>query len=298
MNRPMFHKNRSRPHWRQTAICSTLAALVCLTTWGSGLRADEPAAESEDDRTPLQALIDETLDEFQLLSGPDLDEPLTIVSRLRWDNNARGSASGLTAIYALRGRAQAVVCVYPWSDRLVHDFGSLSRGRLIGKLDGTVYWEPENPGVAFQPIPNADPPRSSEGSRLLQMKELARTRFSAQLVGWKSDDSDREELRLQTRPLYRYESPAGEVIDGAVFSFVVGVDPEVLLLIEAIDNDGEPRWEYSFVRRTSGELLGRLDDTIVWRAERFPVSTDPSGTYRGVTRPLPEQVRASLQQPQ
>lgn len=280
---------------RVRLVGSAPAALLFLAAWTLGLHAEEPAGESESDRTPLQALIDETLDEFQLRGGPDLDEPLVIGSRLRWDNNVRGSASGLTAIYALHGRAQAVVCVYPWGDQLVHDFGSLSRGPLVGEQEGVAFWSPERAGVRFQPIPNADAPRGTAAARLLQLRELARTRFSAQLVGWKSDDSDREELRLQPRPLYRYEQPTGEVIDGAVFSYVVGVDPEVLLLIEAVEAGGERRWEYAFARRTSGELLGRLDDAVVWRAERYPVSTDPTGTERGVSRPLPDQVRETAQ---
>jgi hypothetical protein len=264
-----------------------------MVAFSVSLCAEGPDALSDGDRTPLQMLIDESLDEFQLLGGAELDEPLTLASRLRWDNNVRGSASGLTAIYALHGRAQAVVCVYPWDGRLVHDFGSLSRGRLTGELNGTTFWQPDQAGVTFQPIPNADRPRGTPAARLLQLKELARTRFSAQLFGWKPDDSDREELRLLSRPLYRYEEPTGEVVDGAVFSFVVGVDPEVLLLIEAVEHAGEPRWEYAFARRTSGELLGRLDDTIVWRADRFPDNSNPSGTERGVTRPLPEQLRES-----
>jgi hypothetical protein len=300
MKRAMHSCNRNRIHlhaaWR--SVRCAVSALLCFAACTAILRGEEPPTPSDDERTPLQALIDDSLDEFELRAGPAGDEPLSIAAKLRWDNNARGSASGLTAIYALNGRAQAVVCVYPWNDLLVHEFGSLSRSPLVGERNGDLFWHPEQAGVSFQPIPAADPPRASEGTRLLQMRELARTRFSAQLVGWKADDSDREELRLQTRPLYRYESPGGEVIDGAVFSFVVGVDPEVLLLIEAVDNNGESRWEYAFARRTSGELLGRLDNAVVWRADRFPNSSDSSAPFHGATRPLPEQVRETLQQSQ
>lgn len=276
------------PTWTVAAVLLTTGLALCI---GSAAADDAATDESAaDERTPLQLLIDETLEEFELQGGPELDEPLVLSSRLRWDNNSRGSASGLTGIYTLHGRAEAVVCVYPWQDRLIHDFGSLSRERLSGKLNGDIFWQPQSTGVNYAPVADADPPRENRSARLLQMKQLAQRRFSAQLVGWKGDDSDRQELRLLTRPLYRYEEPRGDVVDGAVFAFVMGVDPEVLLLLEAIRQDEGTRWEYAFARRTSGELLGRLDDREVWRAARYPNNTDPRGTERGVGRPLPQQV--------
>ena len=38
-----------------------------------------------------------------------------------------------------------------------------------------------------------------------------------------------EQLRLLTKPIYRYGGKAGEVEDGAIFSYVRGTDPELLL---------------------------------------------------------------------
>jgi hypothetical protein len=279
--------SRRAPAWSVAAALLMLGTFVFVPS----ATADDTAADeaTEDERTGLQVLIDDTLEEFQLQGGPELDEPLVLSSRLRWDNNSRGSASGLTGIYTLHGRAEAVVCVYPWQEKLIHDFGSLSRGKLVGELDGEPFWQPQAGGVKYEPIPDADPPLENRNARLLQMKQLARQRFSAQLVGWRGDDSDRQELRLLARPLYRYEETEGEVVDGAVFAFVMGVDPEVLLLVEAIRAEEGARWEYAFARRTSGELLGRLDETEVWRATRYPNNTDPRGTERGVGRPLPQQ---------
>jgi hypothetical protein len=263
-----------------------LAVACALAATCAQLQAQEP---DTDDRTPLQRFSDESLDEFSLFGGEALDEPLSIVGRLRWDNNSRGSSSGLTAIYARGGRAEAVVCVYPWQGRLVHYFGTLSRGLVRGDLNAAKFWSPDQPGTEFRAIPDADPPHASESARLLQLKALARERFSALLVGWDSNDSDRAELRLQTRPLYRYEQPEGEVFDGAVFAWVTGVDPEALLLIEAVESDGARRWEYAFAPRTSGALEGRLDGEVVWMAERYPLprESDPLAPMRAVTRPLP-----------
>ena len=293
MRTPYTNPLSAAPASQRGAAWSVAALLTAgLSLFIGSAAADDDAADAAaaDQRTPLQFLIDETLEEFELQGGPQLDEPLVLSSRLRWDNNVRGSASGLTGIYTLHGRAEAVVCVYPWQDKLIHDFGSLSRGRLSGKLEGEVFWQPQEAGIQYQPIPDAGPPLENRNARLLQMRQLARQRFSAQLVGWEGDDSDRQELRLLSRPLYRHEESEGEVLDGAVFAFVMGVDPEVLLLIEAVRQEDGARWEFAFARRTSGELLGRLDDREVWRAARYPNNTDPRGTERGVGRPLPQHV--------
>ena len=40
------------------------------------------------------------------------------------------------------------------------------------------------------------------------------------------------ELRLLATPLYRYRDTSPEGSDGALFAFVQGTDPEVLLLVE------------------------------------------------------------------
>ena len=41
------------------------------------------------------------------------------------------------------------------------------------------------------------------------------------------------EMRLLAQPIYRYENTKGDLIDGGLFVFVQGTDPEMFLLIEA-----------------------------------------------------------------
>lgn len=265
-----------------------LITATTLLVLGSGVAFAAPPVAS-DAESELQEQIDQSLDWYELAAGSMPLKPLPV---LRWDNNTRGSQTGLTALYVGEGRPEAIVCIYPWEQNLVHEFASLSRGPLTGRRDSTLFWQPQSAGVQFRAIPDAEPPSPSRAARLLQMKSLAR-RFGTTLVGWRRDDSDRQELRLMPRPLHRYEKSAGEVIDGAVFSFAMGTDPEVVLLIEAVENSGEPRWEYAFARRTSGELQGRLDGEIVWTAARFPVTSDPAKTDRNVRTPLSELVSDS-----
>jgi hypothetical protein len=191
----------------------------------------------------------------------------------------------MTVLFLADGRPEAVCCVYPWEQTLAHEFDSLSRGTLLAKRDGVVVWNPEKPGLQFQTIPLADAPAEMPAARLRQMKKLA-SQFSSTMLGWRADSSDREVLRLLPQPLYRYDSKRSDMLDGAVFAFVQGTDPESLLLLEAFKVGTGVEWQFAFARRTSGELEGRHEGNIVWHADRFPTSTDPRSTHRTLSRPL------------
>jgi hypothetical protein len=132
---------------------------------------------------------------------------------------------------------------------------------------------------------DAPAPESSRPARLRQLKALAE-RFQSSMLGWKADSNDQENLPLLNRPLYRYEPEPGEVVDGAVFAFVQGTDPESLLLIELVEEDSRQQWMYAFARRTAGKLDGRLDDKLVWTAPLNPEYKDPRGPHFTIHIPL------------
>src|SRR5262249_53144581 len=160
---------------------------------------------------------------------------------------------------------------------------------LVARDRGGTVWAPESPGVEFHDVPDGPAPAETPVLRLAQMKALG-ARFTATLTGWKDDESDKEVLRLLPRPLYRYDMKAARdthlnLRDGALFAFVQGTDPEVLLLVEAVVLDDRPRWQYAFARATSGALEARLGDELVWRVARAndkASRTDPQITFRRV----------------
>lgn len=274
-----------------------LTVLVLLTA--ARLFAQDNTTTSEDSlKKPVSAirrLLDESLTWDELFANERTAKPMTARVAMRWANNTRGSEDGMTVLYLSDGRPEAVCCVYPWQKSLAHEFDSLSRGTLIGKRDGTLVWQPEKPGVEFHPVPSADAPAETPVTRLRQMKALA-GQFSSTMLGWKSDKSDRESLRLLPQPLYRYESTRSDLLDGAVFAFVQGTDPESLLLLEAFKNGDHFEWQFAFARRTSGELEGRHKDKVVWHADRFPENNNPRSTHRALSRPLGADVLESLKQ--
>lgn len=261
------------------------SAIVLLLTVACFAHGEDPAPPAT-----LRELIDAAVTQMEVLPI-DGDEPAKPLVALRWANNSRGSEDGLTILYIHNGRPLATACLYPWAGNLVHDFESLARDNIVARRKETVevLWTPRESGVVFADIPDAPEPDAKPAQRLRQLKSLAAA-FQSTMLGWKRDDSDREELRLLPRPLYRYEVKDGAIIDGAVFAFVMGTDPESLLLIEAIEEGGKQKWQYGFARRTSGELEGRHRDKVVWKAARYPDAKDPFKPHFSVGTPIPAEL--------
>jgi hypothetical protein len=111
----------------------------------------------------------------------------------------------------------------------------------------------------------------SEGaaSRLRQMKSIANG-FECEMTGWRLDKSDRQPLRLLTKELYRYQPKTNDILDGAVFAYAMGTDPEMLLLVEARQVKEQRVWEYAFVPQTSGGLMAKWNGKTVWESKPHP----------------------------
>lgn len=274
---------------RFAASCAMFTALAFVASRASDGQEKAPQAEPKS----LRELIDAAVTSIDVLADADAKDHAKPLVALRWANNARGSEDGMTLLYVFEGRPLAAACLYPWDKRLIHDFESISRGNIVARKDSRLVWQPKESGVQFARIPDAPPPEETPTQRLRQVKSLAE-QFQSSMLGWKSDSTDREELRLLPRPLYRYESKDVAVFDGAVFAFVMGTDPESLLLIEAVNKGGETAWEFAFARRTSGELEGRHKDKIVWHAPRFPQNRDPTKPHFSIGAPIPPELLPAL----
>jgi hypothetical protein len=279
------------------------AVWICLAL-GSPLAAEDKAAEGKavenkaaKEPSTLRELIDAVIDDVQIFADAEAKEPARAVVGLRWANNVRGSEDGATVIYVHQGRPLAVACLYPWEGQIVQELGSLSPEPIIARRGGNVIWRPLQAGIKFAEIPEAPAPEPSATQRLRQMKSLA-GQFQSTMLGWKAADSDdREELRLLSRPLYRYETGEGQVVDGAVFAFVMGTDPEAALLIEAVKQGDATKWRYAFARRTSGELEGRYRGRVVWKVPRYSNIRDITQPTLAVFAPIPEDLLPAKDKP-
>jgi len=241
----------------------------------------------ESEAARLRALLDKAPTFLEFLSDNSSTVPFTPVAVHRWVNNERDPhGQGVLVLWTSKGCPQVAASLYPWNDSLVFEMESLTRGTFLCTQDGVAVWRPVR-GQSFPVIPGAETPADSPTARLRQMKALA-DEFSVTMLGWKADDSDREELRRLPKEFFRYKPENEQVIDGAVFGFVKGTDPEALLIIEAVKVAERSRYEYAFVRQTSGALSARHKGQQVWSAEKHPFRGNPSQPFFSAKVPLDE----------
>lgn len=209
-----------------------------------------------------------------------LPEPL-----LRWTNPYSNVKDGVLVGWVdEQGRPAAVAQIFlaPQSDdNWLIEFQSLSDDPLELKNETGLLWRPQTAGVERQPFAEAPEPAETKVRRLAQMRALAR-QFSG-----RDDFEQREDylLRLLPNPMIRYADDDSGLVDGALFAFVHGTDPEMLLLIEARRaDDGSRRWHWALAPMTSYELHATIDDKDVWHAPpRF--STSRTDTFYAASLP-------------
>ena len=98
-------------------------------------------------------------------------------------------------------------------------------------------------------------------ARLVQMRQMSRG-FKAWTV--ETNTEENRILRLLTQPAFRYECKSANVTDGALFAFVMGTDPEVIVLLEAIESEGVSRWNYAIARFTNSPLRVSYQKQEIW----------------------------------
>lgn len=188
---------------------------------------------------------------------------------LRWSNPATGEVHGNVFLWTINSRPAVVGSLYQWFSphtHMSHEFHSLHEQKVTGRYEDKEVWTTSGAGVEFQAVGDAPPPTASAPQRLLQMKKLSK-RFSAHK---EERDGNRSELRLLTQPIYRYAADKQGVVDGALFAFVQGTDPEVLLLLEARRQEDATSWQFAAARMNGVGFELRFDDREVWAKEVLP----------------------------
>jgi hypothetical protein len=190
---------------------------------------------------------------------------------LRWSNPIADEEDAALFLWTRDGRPEAAAQFFVRKDIWMHEFQSLSPLPFAVEWDGQEIWTPEKPGLRFEAVPNVPLPGKTAVERARQMREIAGT-FAAS-VEFNYREKSRYELRLLSRAVYRY---GGEVqpFEGAVWAFVQGTNPEVLLLIEARRPAGsEPEWKYAIAPMTSYPAEVKRAGRSIWKVERQPIPT-------------------------
>jgi hypothetical protein len=167
---------------------------------------------------------------------------------LRWDNPARTGEDGALFVWTLDGRPEVIgtIFTYRYSDQIrrKHEYHSLAAGPLTADFRGRRAWGPRAAGIQMETVAGAPVPAPTARERLTQMKSLARE-FSASM---EDSGGQQFQLRLLPQPLMRYEAAKNGPLDGALFAFSLGTDPEVILVLEAHLGSDRAEWKYALAR--------------------------------------------------
>jgi len=195
---------------------------------------------------------------------------LTEAPVLKWSNSYNFSIHGAVFVWTHSGRPEAIASIFKYFSpqvRFAAELHSLSEEPLVALKGSETFWKPAEAGVVFKSLDGASVPAKSGPQRLAQMREMARN-FSMDVttvVG-----KTKHELRLMPQPLVRYGGKTPELIDGALFAFARGTDPDVILLLEARSATGQAsRWEYALARMHVGALAARYKEKEVWAVEEM-----------------------------
>jgi hypothetical protein len=201
------------------------------------------------------------------------DRPLTLQPEpiLKWSNPVIGTIYGDVFIWTADGRPEAIASIYKFYSPQTHranEFHSLALGKVSAERKGVTVWSPYGPGLELKPIPGAPRPADTAAARFRQMRALAQE-FTARQTNREGVDRD---MRLLAQPIYRYENTKGDLIDGGLFVFVLGTDPEAFLLIEARRSagGGAPEWRFGATRMNSINLRINHRGREAWSAPEIP----------------------------
>jgi hypothetical protein len=251
-----------------------------LSTGFERSHADDGVIQQNDPR--LQKLYQDEATRWEMWVGPDQQRKAEIVTEpvFRWQNPSRSNGqSGAMYVWVFEGRPVAIGGVFSnpsaKSQRdIMHEFHALGPDRLFPEFrNSKSKWLPEA-GVTLLPLPDSPKVEETPGKRTLQLRAISRD-FAAN-----SQDNEkvRWELRLLPKPLYRYEKPRGDILDGALLAFVsdAGTDPEIILILEARKTDlGGAVWFYRTVRLSISDLYVDYKGMKVWTSLR----DDPNGEF-------------------
>jgi hypothetical protein len=157
----------------------------------------------------------------------------------------------------------------------LHEFTSLASAPITATRNGQLWWTPRVGGLELKPLPGAPEPAEQAAQRTRQMRSLAE-RFRATddfgSKGW-------SELRLLPTPIARYGKAETSLIDGALFAFVLGTDPEVFLFLEVRPGKSGVEWQYALAPMTAFAVKGSYRGDPVWELPNRLPTYDPTKPF-------------------
>lgn len=244
--------------------------LFCLgiVTWTATVcAADEPAPDRN------VAFMMSTAKAYDPQIGTSTNRKLTLFPRpvLKWTNPVSGIEHGVLVLWHEDERPAVFAQVFklPAPQNLwLHEGQSVIAQPLEFFLPGKTVWSPSPATAEYKVLSKVDDPAGQPSARLVQARAIAR-RFTASEDFRTTEQSapSRFELRLIPQPVYQYTSEKQGVLSGAVFAFVNGTDPEVLLVLEGFRDGDKAGWRYLLAPMTCWAVAASWDGIPVWKVE-------------------------------
>lgn len=243
------------------ATCSLIFVAASFALWSTAV-----AQETKEPSRQVLETMERHVSSLTAVARPaDGEEsPLKLVAKpiLRYSDPGGITTDASIWAWGTTGRPAALAGVFflnqerkepKWSCELL----SLAEEGVTIRSNVGWSWSPDKGGLNWLPIEGtpADAPRQ----RLRQMKEIAE-RFEVVTV----EGAQRSQLRLMVQPLYRYSDEPHDLIDGALFSFALGTNPETVLVLEGRRSAGSASWHAAFARFGANVCQARQNDKVVW----------------------------------
>jgi hypothetical protein len=210
----------------------------------------------------------------------------------RFDDPARRFSDGTVWAWCGSGRPAAVLTLSknrsPEGEiRWLAELTSLAPGPISATIEKVGEWQPSGAGTDMQKFPKAPPPAEDAPQRLRQMKELVRQLKAYEFFKPANHPSrERYELRVLPQPVHRYADANAGVIDGGMFIISYGLNPELVLLVEARRDSSSGRaWSYGLARIAIAELHVDFDNKEIW-SDNGGYSRGPDDAYWVFMKPI------------
>lgn len=269
------------------ALIAVVSVVATVPRPGDGAFAADKDQKEQRSKRRLE-IMKAAIDELNVsLKDAQSDTPPKFAATplLRYSDETRDFLDASVWRLGEKGRPHALVTIELYKSRegvarLTYEFFSLTPSGLSLDSPRNVRWLPSGTDLKVSAVPDGPAPADSTKTRLLQMRQMAR-RFAAH----EEYRKDKVECRLMPQPIDRYDDAERGIVDGAIFAFANGTNPEIGLLLEC----GKDEWSYGVLRLSSAALTLDLDGKLVYQQASF-TNYKPTAPYTSQWHevPLPE----------
>jgi len=268
---PRTSHKRARPMLR---LLWSVGWLFCCCLPLSALAFQNADGKPSDDRLALMRGVAEKIKVRTAGRSEPVEVPLHAAPLLRFNDPARDLGDASLWAWGNKGRPTCVVTMERYGGQWFFELISLSTDQFTAELESRK-WTPKAAGLQLVPFPDAPKPAKDANRRLPQMRDLL-AKLRAHEVG---GTGVRYELRLMPKPFHRYSDPDNALLDGGLFAFAYGTNPELLAVVEAHGDAPESAvWKIGFARCGTAEQHVFLDEDELIHLPHAP-RTGPGDPY-------------------